>query len=49
MEILLRDIASLDKHMNKIVKIARNGDKVSKEGLAILEIILPQMNEGVVV
>ena len=43
-ELLIRDIASVEKRMEKLQKTARIGDKESKEELAVLEIIFPQMN-----
>ena len=46
-ELLIRDIASVDKRMEKLAKTARIGDKKSKEELTILEIILPKMNNGI--
>ncbi len=48
-ELLLRDIASVDKRMEKLIKTARIGDKESKIDLAVIEIILPKMNDGIMV
>ena len=48
-ELLIRDIASVEKRMEKLQKTARIGDKESKEELAVLEIIFPQMNDGTLV
>ena len=48
-ELLLRDIASVDKRMEKLTKTARIGDKESKLDLAVLEIILQDMNDGIMV
>ncbi|SVC59251.1 uncharacterized protein METZ01_LOCUS312105, partial [marine metagenome] len=48
-ELLIRDIASVEKRMEKLQKTARIGDKESKEELAVLEIIFPQMNKGTLV
>ena len=46
MELLLKDITSVDKQIEKLNKTARIGDKQSKKILEILEIIQPQMNNG---
>ena len=48
-ELLIRDIASVEKRMKKLQKTARIGDKESKDELAVLEIIFPQMNKGTLV
>ena len=48
-ELILRDIASVDKRMEKLTKTARIGDKESKIDLDVLEIILPRMNDGIMV
>ena len=48
-ELLIRDIASVEKRMEKLQKTARIGDKESKKELAVLEIIFPQMNKGTLV
>ena len=48
-ELLLRDIALVDKRMEKLIKTARIGDKESKIDLSVLEIILPKMNDGIMV
>ena len=48
-ELLIKDITSVDKQMEKYIKIARIGDKKSKEILDILDIIYPQMNNGTMV
>jgi GTP-binding protein YchF len=48
-ELLLRDISSVEKRMAKLKKTVRIGDKESSMDLAVLEFILPQMNEGVMV
>ena len=46
-ELLLKDILSLEKHLNKIEKLVKSGDKDAKETLQVLQKILPQMNEGI--
>ncbi len=48
-ELLLRDIASVEKRMEKLIKTARIGDNESKIALAVIEIILPKMNDGIIV
>ena len=48
-ELLIRDIASVEKRMEKLQKTARIGDKESKDELAVLELIFPQMNDGTLV
>ena len=48
-ELLIRDIASIDKRFEKLQKNARIGDKDAKKELLILDIILPKMNEGILV
>jgi len=48
-ELLLRDIASVDKRMEKLIKTSRIGDKESNIDLAVMEIILPKMNDGIMV
>lgn len=45
-ELLLRDIESVDKRIAKLSKTVRIGDKDAQAELAVLEIILPKMNEG---
>ena len=45
-ELLLSDIESVDKQMAKLGKTVRVGDKKTKAELAVLEFILPKMNEG---
>jgi len=48
-ELLIRDIASVDKRFEKLQKNARIGDKDAKKELLVLDIILPEMNEGILV
>jgi len=48
-ELLIRDIASVDKRFEKLQKNVRIGDKDAKKELLILDIILPKMNEGILV
>ena len=48
-ELLIRDIASVDKRFEKLQKNARIGDKDAKKELLVLDIILPKMNEGILV
>ena len=43
-ELLMRDIATVKKRIEKLKKTARIGDKESKEELKVLDIIYPQMN-----
>ncbi len=45
-ELVLADLASLEKRKDKLAKNARSGDKQAKADLALLEKILPQLNEG---
>ncbi len=45
-ELLIRDIESVEKRIEKLQKTARLGDKYSKEELAVLDFIYPKMNEG---
>ncbi len=47
-ELLLRDIALVDKRMEKLIKTTRI-EKESKIDLSVLEIILPKMNDGIMV
>lgn len=46
MELLLRDIDSVEKRLTKVQKTTRLGDKESKKELDALNYILPFMNEG---
>ena len=48
-ELLIRDIASIDKRFEKLQKNARIGDKDAKKELLVLDIILSKMNEGILV
>ena len=48
-ELLIRDMASVEKRIDKLQKNARVGDKNSNEELAVLDYIYPIMNEGVMV
>ena len=48
-ELLIRDIASVEKRMEKLQKTARIGDKESKDELTVLELIFSQMNDGTLV
>ena len=48
-ELLIRDIASIDKRFEKLQKNARIGDKDAKKELLVLDIISPKMNEGILV
>ena len=48
-ELLIRDITSIEKRIEKLQKTARIGDKESKDELAVLDIIFPQMNNGTLV
>jgi len=48
-ELLIRDITSVDKRLDKVQKTARSGDKEAKEELGVLEAISPGMNEGILV
>ncbi len=45
-ELLIRDIDSLDKRIQKTSKKAKSGDKEAKAELTVLEKILPLMNDG---
>ena len=45
-ELLIRDIKSVEKRIDKLQKTARLGDKDSNEELAVLDFIYPKMNEG---
>ena len=46
-ELLIRDIDSLDKRIQKTSKKAKSGDKEAKAELTVLEKILPLMNDGI--
>ncbi len=48
-ELLIRDIATVDKRLDKVQKTAKSGDKEAKEELCVLEAISPEMNDGVLV
>ena len=45
-ELLIRDINSIEKRLQKSLKKAKSGDKESKMEIAVLEKILPLMNNG---
>ena len=45
-ELLMRDITSVEKRIEKLQKTARLGDKNSKEDLAVIDFIYPKMNAG---
>ena len=45
-ELLIRDIDSLEKCIEKLQKTARLGDKNSKEELTVIDFIYPKMNNG---
>ena len=45
-ELLIRDIATVEKRIEKLKKTANIGDKKSKEELKVLDIIYPQMNNA---
>lgn len=45
-ELILADIASLEKRKDKLAKNARGGDAQAKAELALLEKVLPHLNEG---
>jgi hypothetical protein len=46
-ELLLADLASLDKRIEGLIKRARGGDKEAKAQLALIERIKPAMEQGV--
>ena len=46
-ELLIRDIASVDKRLEKLQKNARVGDKYAKKELLVIDIVFPKMNEGI--
>ena len=48
-ELLIRDIASVDKRLDKLQKNARIGDKDAKKELLVIDIVFPKMNEGILV
>ena len=48
-ELLIRDISSVEKRMEKLQKTVRTGDKEAKNELLVLEIIFPEMNNGLLV
>jgi len=48
-ELLIRDIASVDKRLEKLQKNARMGDKDAKKELLVIDIVFPKMNEGILV
>ena len=45
-ELLIRDIDSIEKRLQKSSKKAKSGDKEAKAEIAVLEKILPLMNDG---
>ena len=45
-ELILADMTALEKRRDKLAKNARGGDAQAKAELALLEKILPQLNEG---
>lgn len=45
-ELILADISSLEKRKDKLAKNARGGDAQAKAELALLEKVLPHLNEG---
>jgi GTP-binding protein YchF len=47
MELLLKDILSLEKQLKKIEKLSKSGDKEAKVILGILQKILPEMDNGI--
>ena len=49
MELLIRDIASVDKRLEKLQKNARMGDKDAKKELLVIDIVFLKMNEGILV
>ena len=48
-ELLIRDIASVDKRLDKLQKNARIGDKDAKKELLVIDIVFLKMNEGILV
>jgi hypothetical protein len=46
-ELLIRDIDSIEKRIQKSSKKAKSGDKEAKAELGVLEKILPLMNDGI--
>ena len=48
-ELLIRDIASVDKRLEKLQKNARMGDKDAKKELLVIDIVFLKMNEGILV
>ncbi|MGC3988409.1 MAG: redox-regulated ATPase YchF [Chthoniobacteraceae bacterium] len=45
-ELILADMASLQKRADRNQKAARSGDKVAKAEIAVIEKLLPALNEG---
>lgn len=45
-ELVLADMAALQKRSERLQKSARTGDKVAKAELAVVEKLLPHLNEG---
>ena len=46
-ELLIKDLESIDKRIDKLKKLTKTGDKQLQQELDILEYILPQMNNGI--
>ena len=49
MELLLKDIMSVEKHLEKMKKLCKSGDQKAKSVSQILQKMLPKMNEGILV
>ena len=45
-ELALADLESIDKQLQRVTRVARSGDKDAKAQQAVLEKILPHLNEG---
>ena len=45
-ELALADLESVDKQLQRVTRVARSGDKDAKAQQAVLEKILPHLNEG---
>jgi len=49
MELLLKDIMSVEKHLEKMKKLCKSGDQKAQSVSQILQKMLPKMNEGILV
>ncbi|MBC9889507.1 MAG: redox-regulated ATPase YchF [Opitutae bacterium] len=45
-ELILADIASLERKRDKFIKLSRGNDKVARAGVELIDKLLPHLNEG---